>query len=101
MMAAFKVSQKAYSDLLEIGRYTEKEWGRLKRLDYLQEINQCFLQIADTPETGSTCNDIRPGYRKFPKASHVIFYMQGDDGTVEIIRVLHKSMDIEAKLDNE
>lgn len=100
-MAAFKVSQKAYSDLLTIGRYTEKEWGRIQRLDYLQQINQCFLRIVDTPEIGTACDDIKSGYRKFPKGSHVIFYRQGDDGTVEIIRVLHKSMDIDAKFENE
>ncbi|HAS8147395.1 type II toxin-antitoxin system RelE/ParE family toxin, partial [Vibrio vulnificus] len=33
-------------------------------------------------------------YRKFPQGSHVIFYRQIGSQNIEIIRILHKSMDV-------
>jgi plasmid stabilization system protein ParE len=46
-------------------------------------------------ELGKPCDEIRPGYRKFPQGSHLIFYRNGSDGVIEIIRILHGSMDHE------
>ena len=97
-MPTFKVARKAYSDLVAIGRFTEKEWGKAQRITYLKQIDECFLQIARNPEIGTSCDFIRTGYRKFPQASHLIFYRQDAVGVIEIIRVLHRSMDVESKL---
>lgn len=97
-MPNFRVARKAYSDLVAIGRYTEKEWGNAQRATYLKQMDDCFLQIAKNPEIGTACDFIRTGYRKFPQASHLIFYRQDKDGLIEIIRVLHNSMDVESKL---
>ena len=97
-MPNFRVSQKARADLLAIGRFTEKEWGKAQRNHYLRQLHECFLKIAETPELGVGCSSIREGYRKFPQGSHVIFYRQSAEGTTEIIRVLHKSMDVDSNL---
>ena len=97
-MPSFKVARKAYSDLIAIGRFTEKEWGKSQRITYLKQMDECFLQIANNPDIGTSCDFIRTGYRKFPQASHLIFYRQDQEGLIEIIRVLHKGMDVESKL---
>ena len=97
-MPTFKVSRKARDDLILIGRYTEKEWGTSQRNIYLKQMDDCFHQIADTPELGVTCDYIRKGYRKFPQGSHIIFYKQNRKRTVEIIRFLYESMDVSSKL---
>ncbi len=97
-MPPFRVSKKAQSDLISIARYTELQWGVLQRNYYLKEIDNCFNQLAMHPEMGIACDDVRTGYRKFPHGSHLIFYRQGEDQIVEIIRILHKSMDVESKL---
>lgn len=97
-MPPFRVSKKAHNDLISIARYTELQWGIPQRNHYLQEIDDCFNQLAIQPEMGMACDDIRTGYRKFPHGSHLIFYRQGVDQIVEIIRILHKSMDVESKL---
>ncbi|HAS6074035.1 type II toxin-antitoxin system RelE/ParE family toxin, partial [Vibrio vulnificus] len=46
------------------------------------------------PDIGKACDEIRDGYRKFPQGSHVIFYRQIGSQNIEIIRILHKSMDV-------
>ncbi|MVN20519.1 type II toxin-antitoxin system RelE/ParE family toxin [Mucilaginibacter arboris] len=40
----------------------------------------------------------KQSYRATKVKSHLIFYRRSDDGTVEIIRILHERMDIETRL---
>lgn len=96
-MPSYKVTRKAQADLVEIGRYTTKEWGVTQRNTYLKELDNCFSQITENPELGMACDYIANGYRKFPQGSHLIFYKQNDENVIEIIRVLHKSVDVVAK----
>ncbi len=98
-MPTYKVTRKAQADLIEIGRYTTKEWGVTQRNIYLKELDSCFTQIARNPELGVNCDFISRGYRKFPQGSHLIFYRKNDEGIVEIIRVLHKAVDVVVKFE--
>jgi toxin ParE1/3/4 len=41
---------------------------------------------------------IKAGYRSASVQSHLIFYKWADDGIVEIVRILHRQMDIEILL---
>ena len=47
---------------------------------------------------GKDCDDIRPGYRKHQIEKHIAFYRQSGSGQIEIVRVLHERMDLEANL---
>ena len=96
-MPTYKVSRKARYDLLEIGRFTQKKWGATKRNSYLKQLDDCFKQISENPELGLAVDFIAENYRKFPQGSHIIFYRLSDSNVVEIIRVLHKNMDVEFK----
>ncbi len=93
-MSTFRVARKAYSDLISIGQFTEKRWGKARRRTYLKQLDDCFHNIADNPELGTACDNILAGYRKLSKGSHLIFYRLDSNGTVEIIRVLHKNRDV-------
>lgn len=97
-MSNYRLSAKALSDLMEIGMYTEQNWGVKQRNKYLKEIDDCFSNIAEKPKIGVRCDYIRQGYRKLPQGSHIIFYRLNDSEIVEIIRILHKSMDVQSHL---
>lgn len=97
-MSRLTLTNKAKADLLEIGRYTQERWGHEQRNRYLTMLDSCFKQIAINPLKGKDCSDIRKGYRKFNVGSHVVYYHQADPETIEIIRVLHSRMDMEAQL---
>lgn len=47
---------------------------------------------------GKQCDEIMPGYRKFPQGSHVVFYKEGSNCVIEVVRILHKSMDVEMRI---
>jgi len=91
-MPSFKLSAKAKIDLKKIAVFTEKRWGRVQRNAYLLQFDQCFHQLADNPAMGTTCDQVRTGYRQFPQGSHLIFYKISDKDIIEIIRILHKNM---------
>jgi len=97
-MRAFVLTNRAEYDLKEIGRYTQKTWGRDQRDIYLRMLDLSFHQLAANPLIGTDCSEIRSGYLKFNAGSHVIFYRQKLGDLIEIIRILHGRMDIEARL---
>jgi toxin ParE1/3/4 len=92
-MPKFKISAKALDDFKSIGRYTSRKWGKLQRNKYLGMIDDSFQAISHQPNIGMACNYIKPGYRKYHAGRHLIFYRQKSDH-IEIIRILHDSMDI-------
>ena len=97
-MPSFALTKKALIDLVEIGSYTQKHWGREQRNNYLTMLDGCFHKLAADPLVGKDCSEIRQGYRKMNAGSHVIFYRQKRSGKIEIVRILHGRMDIEVKL---
>jgi toxin ParE1/3/4 len=96
-MTQFQLSKLAISDLRSIGRYTQKTWGHEQRNRYLGELDAAFKLLVEQPELGYQCDDIRPGYRKFPVGRHLIFYRPTPEG-VNIIRILHERMDADTHL---
>lgn len=95
-MAGFYLTQAAKADLKEIGRYTKREWGTAQRDKYLAMLDESFHMLAANPFRGSDCSQIREGYRRYGAGSHIIFYRQV--AAVEIVRILHVSMNTERRL---
>lgn len=96
-MPHFRIKAAARSDLIGIAKYTEQTWNRDQRNRYLTELDQTFHRLADNNDLGRTCDHIRSGYRVFPVGSHLVFYKIGTGSVVEIIRVLHKRMDVSSR----
>lgn len=97
-MKPFVLTRRTKADLYAIAIYTEQQWGREQRNLYLKQFDEAFHVLADAPLAGRDCDYIKTGYRKFPQGSHIIFYKAGTKSTIEIVRILHKSMDVEAQL---
>ncbi len=93
-MELFQLSQEAKSDLRNIARFTEKRWGKVQRNLYIKQLDDAFKLVAENIEAGSACEYIRKEYRKFPHGSHIIYYRTGITSKILIVRILHKSMDI-------
>ncbi len=94
-MGAFTLTNKAKADLKSIAIYTQRKWGKSQRALYLKQFDDAFHLLADSPDAGSKCDFIKSGYRKFSNISHVIFYRIINNKQIEIIRILHKRMDVD------
>ena len=96
-MARFRVSNAAQADIREIGRYTQKQWGKDQRRVYLDGLNDRFLLLANTPLLAAERQTLDPPVRIHPYEKHLIVYVI-EEGSILIIRVLHQSMDISTLL---
>ena len=74
-----------------VWHYSLQEWGADQADRYIDDLTTAFELLADSPKAGLHCENIRPGYRKYPVVRHVVYYREIGDG-IEIIRVLHDRM---------
>jgi len=93
-MTPFAVSKAARADLKNIAVYTQKVWGAEQRRTYLKGFDLAFYFLANNPLAGAPCDYIATNLRKHRFESHTIFY-ENINSEVLIVRVLHKSMDVE------
>ena len=92
-MPGFRVTPRAQDNLKNIGRYTERQWGRLQRNTYLKALEKRFGWLAANPQLGKHRPEVAEGYYSFPQGEHVVFYLIGENG-IDIIGIPHKEMDI-------
>jgi toxin ParE1/3/4 len=90
-VAALRFSRRAESDLLSIGNFTLRTWGKAQTIRYLTEFEVCCQKLADNPALGRNCDYIRSGLRRMEHGSRVVFYRQQRDGIL-ISRILHQRM---------
>ncbi len=90
-MARFRLSKRAEADLIDIARYTLRSWGEGQTLRYIDDLETCCRQLADCPDLGRACDDIRPGLRRKECGRHVVFYRR-ETGGILVSRFLHERM---------
>lgn len=90
-MTAFRFSQRAEADLLEIGAYTLRRWGEDQTARYIDDLEACCQMLAANPALGRVCDEIRPGLRRMECGRHVVFYRH-ETGSILVVRILHSRM---------
>jgi toxin ParE1/3/4 len=98
MKTQFRISRKALEDIDKIWIYTFEKWSTNQANYYYRLIYQEINFISENYESGKSIDEIKPGYRQVKIKSHLIIYKKGEDGVVEIVRVLHQKMDIPNQL---
>ena len=96
-MSRYVLSRRARADLTEIWKYTADRWTPEQADRYVLEIHAAIERVANDPRKGRPCDHIRPGYRKWNIGAHVLFFRPVSEG-IEIVRVLHQSMDFDRHL---
>jgi toxin ParE1/3/4 len=82
----------ARTDLKEISCYTDKKWGRQQHFNYLKQLKDRFAILAEKPWLGRLRGELFGSPYSYHEGRHVIFY-RPIAGGIEILRVLHDSMD--------
>jgi len=88
---------RAKIDLVDIWRYTCETWGESQADAYMDRIESALASVANHPFIGVDCDWLTKGLRRFTAGHHLIFYRVHDDW-IELVRVLHQSMDPDGKL---
>lgn len=97
-MGLYRLARRAESDLEDIWDYTENTWSVEQAEKYLDGLFSCFQAIADGKAKAKPIDAIRKGYYKTLCVKHNIFFRKSSDYVIEIIRILHVSMDVELHL---
>ena len=94
-MANYRLTHKAVEDLADIWNYTFDMWSEKQADDYYGMLIASCQKIAGQPELlGKRYDEIVNGLRGFKANKHIIFYQILSNNDVEIIRILHGSMDL-------
>jgi len=96
-MRQIRLSPKARADFNSIWDYSAQRWGVDQAEEYVRALHATMKLLAASPHLGRSIDDTRQGYFKFPAASHIIFYRM-TARHLDVIRILHKSMDAERHL---
>ena len=100
MNQRFRITPRAYADLVNIARYTRETWGSEQRDHYIRALDERFSWLAEQPQTGRHRPDVVEGYYSYPQGRHVIFYLIRD-GWIDIIGVPHQRMDVQRYFDDD
>lgn len=93
----YQLSKAADKDIEKILEYSYQEFGIKQTLKYKDGLTSCLDTLAQNPKAGRKCSVIKAEYFRFEYQSHIIFYKQRNTG-IFIVRIIHKSMDIERQL---
>ena len=96
-MGSYTLSSAAQADLEGIWDYTVRRWGEAQAEDYTRNIQAACEALGNGVLVSRSAEEVRAGYRKVTVGSHVMFFRMQSD-VVEIIRILHQSMDVERHL---
>jgi toxin ParE1/3/4 len=89
--------EEALSDLEEIWLYTFETWSLEQADRYYEQIIKEIGFVSKKPTSGKNLHSLREGYYSTKVKSHFIFY-KFSLTELEIVRVLHESLDIPNRL---
>lgn len=93
-MGEYLLTPTTQADIEGIWDFTVSRWGVMQAERYVRDIQATCEALAAGTLISQPAEDIRSGYRKTLIGSHVLFFKQGDSA-IEVMRILHQSMDIE------
>lgn len=70
-MSAYRLTPAAQRGLSSIWDFTEERWNTRQAETYIGEIRTAVERVAEDPDRGRACDDIRPGYRRYG-SGHVL-----------------------------
>lgn len=97
-MAKFRLTNKAVYDLSAIWNYTYDTWSEKQADKYYEFLIGSCQEIADSPRSGKRFDLIAKNIYGFRAGRHIIFYRIISDLEIEVIRILHGSMDLKSRV---
>ena len=97
-MRRLHYSPAAQNDLDIIYDYTLENWGIVRAEHYVRELHEACCELANGHIKGQSVDFVRQGYFKKFIGSHVVFYKYPTPHIMEVVRILHQRMDVEAHL---
>ena len=92
-MAKYFLSNKAVKDLSKIWNYTYETWSEYQADKYYELLISFCEEISEKPKCGKNYDEIDKNILGYKASHHIIFYKVIQETEIEILRILHESMD--------
>ena len=99
-MSSYELYPAAENDLEKIWQYSVDTWGVRRALKYLDDLHSTFQLLTTSPFIGRQHPEFSPVVHIHPHGHHLIMYMVTAYG-ISVVRILHESMDVPEKLEQE
>ena len=92
MQGKYVYSKRAEGQIKKIYLDTAKKWGTAQADTYDAGLLKTIELLADNPEMGRQCDNIRKGYRRHEYERHIIFYRKRPTDIL-ITNIIYDAMD--------
>ncbi|WP_295388816.1 type II toxin-antitoxin system RelE/ParE family toxin [uncultured Thiodictyon sp.] len=93
----YRISSQAASDLESIWDFTADRWNADQADRYIDALMARVSWLTRNQALWQDRPDIRSGMYAYPEQSHMIFF-RASGACIEILRVLHRRMDVKRHL---
>lgn len=97
-MAKFYLTNKAVEDLGEIWNYTVQTWSENQAEIYYSLLIDSCQELANKSSLGKSYDVVEKNILGFKIGQHVIFYRIVTEKEIEVVRILHSTMDMKNHL---
>jgi len=97
-MPKYLISNKAVEDLSNIWNYTYKNWSENQADKYYELLIYFCEEISENPKIGKNYNEIDENILGYHASRHIIFYQVIKANEIEVLRILHESMDLKNRI---
>lgn len=97
-MAKLRFTNKAIEDLSNIWNYTFDTWSEKQADIYYNMLIEYCNDVAQKPPLGKSYDIVADGIYGIIAGKHIIFYQSIPNDCVEIVRILHGSMDLRNRI---
>lgn len=98
-MANYYLTNKAVEDLTEIWNYTCNEWSEKQADKYYFLLLESCQALANNPNRGKKYDVVTEKLLGYKSNQHIIFYVVLSKKEIEVVRILHGSMDLKSKFE--
>lgn len=100
-MVKYVLTNKAIEDLSNIWNYTYDNWSEKQADKYYELLILACEAISTNPQKGKNYTAIDNNIFGYNASYHIIFYRIVEHNKIEIVRILHGSMDLKNRMQDE
>jgi toxin ParE1/3/4 len=97
-MPKYFLSNKAVEDLSDIWDYTYEAWSEKQADKYYNLLIDSCDEISESSKIGKNYDEIDENIFGYKVGHHIIFYQMLKADEIEVVRILHESMDLKNRI---
>lgn len=97
-MVNFVLTNMAVEDLTNIWNYTYETWSERQADTYYELLISSCEIVSFNPGKGNNYHSIDNNVLGYSASHHIIFYRIMDNDKIEVLRILHGSMDLKNRM---